>query len=74
MYSSRTINAVDWSPEVDCADVVLDVDDIRNYGLQLGIEVSTRGVVNGKHDLFLSSPEVRERLYESVFDWLSWKL
>lgn len=74
MYSSKTVNAVDWSPEVNRADAVLDVLDIRKYGLRLGYDVSTREVESGVHDLFLSSPDVRARLYESVFNWLSWKI
>lgn len=74
MYSSRSIDAVEWSPEVHSADIVLDVDDILKYGIQLGYDVSIREVEHGIHDLVLSSPDVRYDLYVSIFDWLSWKL
>lgn len=74
MYSSHAIDAEVWSPDVHQADVVLDVKDIRKYGLELGSEVSTIEVENGMHDLILSSPEVRYGLYDSIFKWLSWKL
>ena len=73
MYSSRTIDAVDWSPEVHKADVVLDVEDIKKYGSMLGYEVSKRQVKGGMHDLILSAPDVRYKLYESIFNWLDWK-
>lgn len=70
MYSAKSIDAVDWNPEVNTADAVLDVDDIRKYGLSLGHDVTPVSVVGGMHDLLLSDKSVREPLYEYIFSWL----
>lgn len=73
MYSSKSIVADDWSPDVDRADAVLDVDDIRKYGLMLGHDVTSIRVTGGRHDLILSEKEVREPLYTYIFSWLKRK-
>lgn len=71
MYSSRSHQAEAWDPECQSADVVLDVKDIRKYGLLLGTDVTCVKVQNGLHDLFLSRPGVRKPLYAYMFKWLS---
>ena len=71
MYSARSIDAVDWSPEVNRADAVLDVADIRKYGMQLGPHVTAIKVEGGMHDLILSARDVREPLYDYIFAWLA---
>lgn len=70
MYSSKSIDAKNWSPEVNSADAVLDVRDIRKYGLMLGKNVTAIAVAGGMHDLVLSAENVREPLYIYIFDWL----
>lgn len=70
MYSSASISSVEWSPEVDRADAVLDVEDIRRYGLELGPDVTPIMVRGGRHDLVLSEKDVREPLYQYIFQWL----
>lgn len=70
MYSANSINAEDWSPSVNKADAVLDVKDIRKYGMMLGHDVTAISVNGGMHDLILSSKDVREPLYTYIFNWL----
>lgn len=70
LYSSKSIDAEEWSPEVDSADVVLDVKDIYKYGITLGHNVTAAKVIGGRHDLVLSRKEVREPLYVYIFLWL----
>lgn len=70
MYSSKSIDAKDWSPEVNSADAVLDVKDIRKYGLMLGRNVTAISVSGGMHDLVLSAGNIREPLYDYIFYWL----
>ncbi len=70
MYSARSINAEKWSPEVDRADAVLDVKDIKYYGMRLGHDVTAISVNGGRHDLILSQSDVRQPLYTYIFDWL----
>lgn len=71
MYSDKSISQEDWSPQVDRADAVLDVKDIRKYGLLLGPEVTPIMVRGGRHDLVLSQKDVREPLYQYIFQWLA---
>lgn len=70
LYSSQSIEDTDWTPEHQRADAVLDVRDIKKYGLQLGPHVTSVKVMNGMHDLVLSAPTVREPLFRYIFSWL----
>lgn len=70
MYSSRKIEGSVWNTEFNKGDAVLDPNDIRKFGAKLGTDVTLAKVTDGLHDLFLSSPNVRKRLYKYVFEWL----
>lgn len=70
MYSANSYYGSVWSPEASQADAVLDVNDIRRYGLMLGPDVLPVKVVGGLHDLILSAPAVRAALYPFIFRWL----
>ncbi|MBD5296999.1 MAG: alpha/beta hydrolase [Bacteroides sp.] len=70
MYSARSVDEESWSEKVDRADAVLDVKDIRKYGMQLGHDLTAIKVNGGRHDLVLSEPDVREPLYDYIFSWL----
>ena len=74
MYSSRSVDTPQWSPEHNRADGVLDVRDIRRYGLMLGPDVTPVRVVGGLHDLLLSDGPLRRLLYARIFDWCSRRL
>ena len=71
MYSSSSYTKGEWSEEAQRSDAVLDVKDIKRYGLRLGDNVTPVKVTGGLHDLFLSSKNVRLPLYKYVFYWLS---
>lgn len=71
MYSAKSIDAPVWTPEVNRADAVLDVADIRHYGMLLGRHVTAIKVNGGMHDLVLSAPDVRNPLMTYIFSWLS---
>lgn len=70
MHSAKSVYGDKWTPEFQTGDAVLNVEDIRKYGSNLGPNTTMLKVNNGLHDLFLSSPEVCHELYESVFRWL----
>lgn len=70
MYSAKSHSADEWDPVCREADVVLDVNEIKRYGVLLGTDVTCVKVVGGVHDLFLSAPAVRRALYDKVFSWL----
>jgi alpha-beta hydrolase superfamily lysophospholipase len=37
-------------------------------------DIQTLAIHNGLHDLVLSSPPVREQVYQALFDWLDQKI
>lgn len=70
MYSSESCNLKTWNESAQRADAVLDVADIKKYGLKLGHRLTAAKVSGGMHDLILSSPDVRYPLYDYIFRWL----
>lgn len=74
MYSSESIDGAEWTEAHNRADGVLDVADIKKYGMQLGPHVTCMEVVGGLHDLMLSNKALLAALYPRVFAWLSKKL
>lgn len=70
LYSSESCNLKSWNENARHADAVLDVADIKKYGLKLGHQVTAARVNGGIHDLILSRPDVRYPLYAYIFRWL----
>lgn len=70
MSSAASSNPGAWTPEASRTDVVLDVRDIRHYGLILGHDVRPVVVKGGIHDLMLSSDALRPAIYNYLFRWL----
>lgn len=70
MYSAKSVGGGEWTPEHNRADGVLDVAEIKRYGLMLGSNVTCCRVEGGLHDLMLSAPQVRRPLYRFIFNWL----
>ena len=70
MYSDRSIDGSVWSEEFMLGDAVLNVSDIAKYSKTLGDNVQRAKIVGGLHDLLCSRPEVRERVYRYIFDFL----
>lgn len=71
MYSDKTVNGEEWTPDFNKADVVLDVKDIARYGAHLSDEVESVEFKDGLHDLILSRKDVREAVYKRIFKWMS---
>ncbi|MCH5347634.1 MAG: alpha/beta hydrolase [Muribaculaceae bacterium] len=71
MHSAQSISGGEWTPDHNRADGVLDVADIRKYGLELGPRVTSVRVNGGLHDLMLSAPAVRNAVYDYIFNWLN---
>lgn len=70
MHSARSHVGTVWSDDFTCADCVLDVEHMRRYGPGLGRDVSMVAIEGGLHDLVLSPPPVRERVFAELFAWL----
>ena len=68
-------SAVSGSPStpgaVDSSDLVLDVRQIRRWASSLGSHVTSIAVPGARHDMVLSLPEVRTRVYAEIDRWLA---
>ena len=58
-----------WSPEVFRSDTVLDADVLATRSAHLGSLV-TIARFDGRHDLVLSDPDVRQRVWYTMDSWL----
>jgi len=71
MHSSHSFLPEEYGPEVKTADIILNVEDIKRIGRQLGNRVQLLEVEDAMHDIFLSAKNVRERAFSDLFDWLA---
>lgn len=70
MHSSSSFLPRKWKDEIHYSDVVLNVDDMKRYGSNLGENVDLIEIQNGRHDLFLSYKEPRELAFKEMFSWI----
>jgi alpha-beta hydrolase superfamily lysophospholipase len=70
MHSARSHVGKAWSEAFTCADSVLNIEHMRRYGPGLGRDVTMVAIEGGLHDLVLSPPPVRERVFTELFRWL----
>lgn len=71
LHSDKSIKDNQWSENYKISDCVLDVKDIAKYSLGIGSNVSIAVIEDGLHDLVLSRKDVRESVYDTIFNWLS---
>jgi alpha-beta hydrolase superfamily lysophospholipase len=70
LHSARSHRGKVWGEEFTRADCVLDVEHMRRYGPGLGRDVTMLAIEDGMHDLVLSAPPVRARVFAELFGWL----
>lgn len=70
MISARSMLIPKWTPEMMRTDVVLRVDDIAVRSTRLGSLVTIARIEGALHDVFLSTPVVREEAYRQLTRWL----
>ena len=70
MFSDKSENGSEWTPNHQQTDAVLDVADIEKYGKGLGTNVTEVQVKDGLHDLILSRKDVRDFVYQTIFSWM----
>lgn len=70
MHSLRSVRKKDPLQRYHDSDGVLDVDALAAVGRRLGPDVTEVAVEGGLHDLVLSRKAVRDKVYETIFDWL----
>jgi len=71
LSSGRTAFPKEMGEEVHTADVVLDVQQIRRWASSLGSHVTSIGIDGARHDVVLSRPDVRARVYAEIDRWLA---
>lgn len=71
LCSSRSWLGHEYSAASDSADTVLDVDQIRRLAPDLSTRSTVIALDSARHDVFLSTPLVREEAFAATFDWLA---
>jgi len=74
MHSHQSKYPRKWGLDAQQSDVILDVKDMTNNAKKMKGDIQTLAIHNGLHDLALSSPPVREQVYQALFDWLDQKI
>ncbi|UJR09210.1 hypothetical protein I4U23_013458 [Adineta vaga] len=59
-----------WRNEYAEADLILDVQTMKNAASMLGPQVTIYEIENAKHDIFLSKQSVREKAFDLMFQWI----
>jgi alpha-beta hydrolase superfamily lysophospholipase len=72
LHSARSNDGTEsiWHEEYRRADLVLDVEDMKREGPKLGAHVTIQAIEGGVHDLSLSDPEAKARMFGAVTAWL----
>jgi alpha-beta hydrolase superfamily lysophospholipase len=71
LHSHQSKKMLKFTEEAHSADIVLNVEHMKEIGPKLGANVTLIEIQNGMHDLFLSKKEVREKAFEEMFMWLT---
>ncbi|MET0863927.1 MAG: alpha/beta hydrolase [Nakamurella sp.] len=70
MCSARTIRAKQWTDDFYRGDAVLDTEALARWSTRLGSQVTCIRIQDGMHDLLLSRPAVRARVYAELARWM----
>jgi alpha-beta hydrolase superfamily lysophospholipase len=73
IHSAHSSKISKFSEEAMSKDIVLNIEDIKRVGQELGDKVTLMKIENAQHDIFLSPKEVREAAFEKMFFWLKEK-
>lgn len=71
MHSSSSKKIKEFSNEAFINDIILNVEDMKKIGKNIGKNVSFIEINNAQHDIFLSSKDVRTNAFKKMFDWFS---
>ncbi len=70
LTSAHSAAPTEMSDEVFTRDIVLDVTQIRRWSTSIGPHVTSLAVEGAIHDVVLSRPEARARVYDRLGRWL----
>jgi alpha-beta hydrolase superfamily lysophospholipase len=71
MSSATTAWPQEMGDDVHQNDVVLDVEQIRRWAPALGRHVTYVGIPGARHDVTLSLPGPRARVYDELDRWMT---
>ena len=71
LSSDKSLKGHSWSDDFHNADLVLNVNHIQYFADRLGKNVTKQMIKDGRHDLVLSQKPVRDKVYVTIFEWLS---
>ena len=71
LSSGATVAPSEMDEQVHGNDIVLDVLQIRKWAPALGKHVTIVAIDGARHDVVLSVPPVRKRVYDEIDRWLS---
>jgi alpha-beta hydrolase superfamily lysophospholipase len=70
LHAARSAWPAQFGPDAMTADIVLNVEDMIRLAPCLGQQVSVRAIEDGIHDLCLSQPAARQRMFDALHEWL----
>lgn len=70
MHAARSVWPKQWGEDLMTADTVLDVADMQRLAPSLGRQVEVKAIEGGMHDLVLSKPAVRAKVFTELLAWL----
>lgn len=70
VFPSKSYRHLWWNDRFLKADAVVNVKHIRKYTSSLQGKINIHEVDDAVHDLFLSSAEVRERVFDIILNWI----
>jgi alpha-beta hydrolase superfamily lysophospholipase len=71
LRSTQSLFTSTYTAACDRADLVLDTAQIAQWASSLGSQVTDAPIEGARHDVFLSSPQVRASAYAALGNWLS---
>lgn len=69
LSSAATLHTVEMSDDAHTHVIVLDVPQIRRWTTSVGPHVTYVAIDGARHDLVLSRPEPRQRVYDALGRW-----
>ncbi|WP_392507441.1 alpha/beta hydrolase [Naumannella halotolerans] len=70
LASGRSLFRRNWDEQMTKADVVLDVRQISERAVRLGLNVTIIRIPDGMHDLVLSAEPVRDQVFFEITRWM----
>lgn len=71
LSSARSAAPLEMGEDVHRHDIVLDVEQIRRWAPSLGRHVTIVAIEDARHDVVLSLPAVRQKVYAEMDVWLT---